>query len=108
IELRRSGRMTKRQWLSLVVSLSNHEPFNARPSTGSGRAGGCMRAYGVGVFLLVSVPCPSAPPAAAPAPAPKAVDPRSYEQKVAAMLRLEDQRILRDPAPPPPPPARSH
>ena len=59
-------------------------------------------------LLLVAIlasRCASAPPAAAPAPAPKAVDPRSYEQKAASMLRLEDQRILRDPAPPPQPPA---
>jgi len=39
--------------------------------------------------------CASAPPPAAPA--------ISYEQKLAWIIRLEDQRILRDPAPAPPP-----
>jgi HEAT repeat protein/cyclophilin family peptidyl-prolyl cis-trans isomerase len=39
--------------------------------------------------------CASAPPPAAPA--------ISYEQKVAWIIRLEDQRILRDSAPAPPP-----
>lgn len=38
--------------------------------------------------------CATAPP---PAPAPVL----AYEQKLAAILRLEDQRSLRDPAPPP-------
>jgi cyclophilin family peptidyl-prolyl cis-trans isomerase/HEAT repeat protein len=41
---------------------------------------------------------PVAPPAA------RVVGP-SYEQKLGWILRLEDQRVLRDPAPPPPPPA---
>lgn len=43
--------------------------------------------------------CASAPPAVAP-PAPTV----SFEQKMAWILRLEDQRALRDPAPPAPPP----
>src|SRR5437867_831133 len=58
------------------------------------------RLLGWGGILLFGVwanACASAPPAAAPAPAPKAVDPRSFGQKLASMLRLEDQRILRDP-----------
>jgi HEAT repeat protein len=44
--------------------------------------------------------CASAPPA----PPPKPVGP-SFEQKTSWILRLEDQRMLRDPAPPSPPPA---
>ncbi len=50
-------------------------------------------------FFVSCLACASAPPA----PPPAAVI--TYEQKMAWMLRLEDQRILRDPAPPPPPPA---
>jgi cyclophilin family peptidyl-prolyl cis-trans isomerase/HEAT repeat protein len=51
--------------------------------------------------LVVSA-CASAPPAPAPV---KQAGP-SFEQKMAWILRLEDQRVLRDPAPPeaPPPP----
>jgi len=44
--------------------------------------------------------CVSAPPAA-----PPNITARSYEQKMASILRLEDHRVLRDPAPAPPPPA---
>jgi hypothetical protein len=57
--------------------------------------------------LLVSA-CASAPATPAAKPAAPAVDQRAFEQKMAWILRLEDQRILRDPAPvpaPPPPPA---
>jgi len=45
--------------------------------------------------------CASAPVAAAAKPAPGP----TYEQKMAWILRLEDQRVLRDPAPPVPPAA---
>jgi HEAT repeat protein/cyclophilin family peptidyl-prolyl cis-trans isomerase len=52
-------------------------------------------------FTLAAAACASAPP---PPPAPII----SFEQKMAWILRLEDQRVLRDPAPPaapaPPPP----
>jgi HEAT repeat protein/cyclophilin family peptidyl-prolyl cis-trans isomerase len=65
-----------------------------------------MRVLPICILVLVAAGCASAPPAAAPAPPPKAVDPRRYEQKVAAMLRLEDQRILREPAPSEPPAPR--
>jgi HEAT repeat protein/cyclophilin family peptidyl-prolyl cis-trans isomerase len=47
------------------------------------------------VFALTAAACASAPP---PPPAPPAGP--TYEQKMAAILRLEDQRILRDQAPP--------
>jgi len=49
--------------------------------------------------LLFVVACASAPPP----PAPAAVAGPSFEQKMSWILRLEDQRMLRDPAPPPPP-----
>jgi HEAT repeat protein len=45
--------------------------------------------------------CASAPPAAAPAPPPGP----TLAEKLASILRLEDARVLRDPAPPQPPPA---
>jgi len=53
------------------------------------------------VFAVLASSCASAPPpkpVAAPAGPP-------YEQKLSWILRLEDQRLLRDPLPPPPPPA---
>ena len=51
--------------------------------------------------------CASAPPAKGPA----LPEPPSFEQKMSWILRLEDQRVLRDPAPvvppaPPPPPVK--
>jgi HEAT repeat protein/cyclophilin family peptidyl-prolyl cis-trans isomerase len=60
----------------------------------------------VGVLAIVcsAIACasapPAAPPAARPAPAP-AVQP--FEQKMEWILRLEDQRVLRDPSPAIPP-----
>lgn len=55
-------------------------------------------------FFVPLAACATAPPAAPPAPAV------TYEQKLSWILRLEDQRILREalppPAPPPPPPRR--
>ena len=50
-------------------------------------------------LALEAAACASAPPAP-----PKPVGP-TYEQKMAWILRLEDQRMLRDPAPAAPPPA---
>ena len=54
-------------------------------------------------FALLASACASAPPAPPPAAAPAGPP---FEQKMAWILRLEDQRMLRDPAPPvaPPPP----
>jgi len=52
------------------------------------------------VFALGASACASAPPAAPPA----AFVP-TFEQKSSWILRLEDQRILRESAPAPPPPA---
>ncbi len=57
--------------------------------------------------ILSGFACASAPPVAAPA---AAVAGPSFEQKMSSILRLEDQRVLHDPAPvvapAPPPPAR--
>jgi HEAT repeat protein/cyclophilin family peptidyl-prolyl cis-trans isomerase len=52
------------------------------------------------VLALTASACASAPPPAPP-PAPA---PPSFEQKSSWILRLEDQRTLREPAPPAPPP----
>ena len=55
--------------------------------------GACDRRVLLVLFLGLTLPrCASAPP---PAPIPVIV---SYEQKLAWILRLEDQRLLRDPA----------
>ncbi|MGE0451017.1 MAG: HEAT repeat domain-containing protein [Vicinamibacterales bacterium] len=55
------------------------------------------------VFALATCACASAPPAPAGPPEP------TFDQKLSWMLRLEDTRTLRDPAPPAPepPPAPS-
>jgi cyclophilin family peptidyl-prolyl cis-trans isomerase/HEAT repeat protein len=53
------------------------------------------------VFALLAASCASAPPAPA---APKTPSGPSFEQKMAWILRLEDQRVLHDPPLPPPPP----
>ena len=61
-----------------------------------------MRASIAVVLAFAAAACASAPPA----PPPKPVGP-SFEPKMGWILRLEDQRVLRDPAPavaPPPPP----
>ena len=47
-------------------------------------------------LALVGVGCASVP---APPPVPRVV---TWEDKLPWMMRLEDQRILRDPNPPPP------
>src|ERR1051325_1543972 len=52
-------------------------------------------------LALFAGACASAPPATT-TPVTPAGPP--FEQKAAWILRLEDQRILRDPAPPPAPP----
>ena len=54
---------------------------------------------------LTAAACASVPPA--PVVTPAAFDQKVFEQKMAWILRLEDQRVLRDPAPvvAPPPPA---
>jgi cyclophilin family peptidyl-prolyl cis-trans isomerase/HEAT repeat protein len=67
---------------------------------GAGSAREKGRVLRPSVLLLAAVmaaACASAPPAAAV----KAPTGPSFEQKMAWILRLEDQRILRDPAPPP-------
>src|SRR5262245_28721655 len=61
------------------------------------------------VLCLAAAACASAPPVAPVAPRPAGP---TYEQKMSWILRLEDQRVLRDPAPvvlpapPPPPPSK--
>src|SRR5262245_33925211 len=57
-----------------------------------------LRVVAASVAAAVTAACASAPPPPPPPAGP------SIEQKVAWLLRLEDQRMLRDPAPPPPPP----
>lgn len=49
-------------------------------------------------IVLISTACATAPPPASP-PVPPPV---TWQQKLGWILRLEDQRILRDPNPPPP------
>ncbi len=59
-------------------------------------------------LVAAAAACASAPPA--PVAPPPAAASLTLEQKMASMLRLENQRVLRDPTPPPapapPPPAR--
>jgi cyclophilin family peptidyl-prolyl cis-trans isomerase/HEAT repeat protein len=55
------------------------------------------------IIALLSVSCASAPPAAAPVSTPAAtVAPLAWEEKLGWILRLEDQRLLREPNPPAP------
>lgn len=66
-------------------------------------AGGPRRTFLSSSFVILNSlalfasACASAPRVTAPV--------FSYEQKLARIIRLEDQRVLRDPAPPAPPPA---
>ncbi|MBI3400581.1 MAG: HEAT repeat domain-containing protein [Acidobacteria bacterium] len=55
---------------------------------------------GAAFAALGASACASAPPAPATTASP---GPNLFEKKIAAILRLEDQRVLRDPAPPPTP-----
>ena len=59
-----------------------------------------MRGFALCLLLISATACATAPPA------PTAVKPAgpTFEQKMSWILRLEDQRMLRDPAPPPAPP----
>src|SRR5439155_26114422 len=59
-----------------------------------------MRGFALCLLLISAPACATAPPA------PTAVKPAgpTFEQKMSWILRLEDQRMLRDPAPPPAPP----
>jgi HEAT repeat protein/cyclophilin family peptidyl-prolyl cis-trans isomerase len=54
-----------------------------------------VKSYATLAFILLTSACASVPPAVAP---PKPVGP-SFEQKMAWILRLEDQRVLRDTGP---------
>ena len=58
---------------------------------GAGRAG---RALAAAALLVAATSCATAPPAPPPAPPPPSLD-----QKLGWILRLEDQRVLREPAP---------
>jgi HEAT repeat protein/cyclophilin family peptidyl-prolyl cis-trans isomerase len=61
-----------------------------------------MKCISIACVVLAASACAGAPrPAIAPPPPPGA----SFEEKMAAILRLEDQRVLRDPQPQAPPPA---
>src|SRR5216684_7655949 len=63
-----------------------------------------MRSVLALILAIGAVACASAPPAP-PAPLPKPTAPPigpTFEQKMAWILRLEDQRILRDQPPAPP------
>src|SRR4051812_9673681 len=64
------------------------------------RAACRFRLMACGLWLTASFACASAPP---PPVATKPLGP-TFEQKMSSILRLEDQRMLRDPAPPPAPP----
>jgi len=56
------------------------------------------------IIALLSVSCATAPPVAGPAPSAPAptVAPVAWEEKLGWILRLEDQRLLREPNPPAP------
>jgi HEAT repeat protein/cyclophilin family peptidyl-prolyl cis-trans isomerase len=70
--------------------------FDMRPSISN------LRVTTAAAACLIAAACASAPPAPAPSK-PNQTGP-TFEQKIASILRLEDQRMLRDPAPPPAPP----
>jgi len=62
-----------------------------------------MKRLSLACLVLAASACAGAPrPAAVPPPPPPGA---SFEEKMAAILRLEDQRMLRDPQPPAPTPA---
>src|SRR5690349_8264400 len=56
-----------------------------------------------GALLWLTTACASAPPAPAKPPGP------TFQEKMASILKLEDERLLREippPLPPPPPPVK--
>ena len=57
----------------------------------------CCLCLGIGALCLAA--CATVPPVPQAAVTPPAV---TWEEKLAWIMRLEDQRILRDPNPPPP------
>jgi len=63
-----------------------------------------IRPLAAGLAWLAALLAVSPLFAQTPAQAPAAATQASYEQKMAWVLRLEDQRVLRDPSPPPAPP----
>jgi HEAT repeat protein len=56
-------------------------------------------ALALALFATACASAPPAPVAPPPPPAPPPAPRASYEQKMTWILRLEDQRVLRDPAP---------
>jgi HEAT repeat protein/cyclophilin family peptidyl-prolyl cis-trans isomerase len=68
------------------------------------RTTGDWRLMTAAALAFTAAACASAPPAPAK-PAGPSFDQKAFEQKMASILRLEDQRMLRDPAPPAPAPA---
>jgi HEAT repeat protein/cyclophilin family peptidyl-prolyl cis-trans isomerase len=61
-------------------------------------------AFAVALGAVLDIACASAPP---PITQPAAPAAPTFEQKMAWILRLEDQRVLRDPTSPPAPPVPS-
>src|SRR5437867_313877 len=74
-----------------------HFTSRARDARGLVRPGMIRSTIPIALAFLAAA-CGSAP-----LPPPKPVGP-TFEQKMAWILRLEDQRVLRDPSPPAPPP----
>jgi len=60
----------------------------------------CIATTATAVIATGCMPTSTAPVATTPAPPPVTVV--TWEQKLAWIVRLEDQRMLRDPNPPPP------
>ncbi len=64
----------------------------------AGPARHLLRRAALSALPVILAACASAPPVPVAPPGP------TWEQKLGAVLRLEDARVLRDPAPPPAPP----
>src|SRR4051812_3381311 len=82
----------------MIVEWNGHS--DERVASGSRRVARRLSLPACGLWLAASLACATAPPA------PVATKPTgpTFEQKMSAILRLEDQRMLRDPAAPPAPP----
>ena len=80
----RGGRLAINAQRSVLTS---YRPQTAVPS----RHGSRFRWHAAGVILIASAAAQCAPPPVLPAPPP------TFEEKISWILRLEDQRLLRDP-----------